>query len=147
VFDAARMRKRKKFLAFLAVSTVATALLLAPATTANAALHSRHFKMPSRNIHCAIFSGNLRCDIMSGLKPEPQRDCELDWTGLILVNNGKASPVCAGDTVRKEGSPTLEYGTKWKRNKMTCTSKMTGLRCRNEKGHGFFLSRDKWRKF
>ena len=122
-------------------------MLLAPATTANAALHSRYFKMPSKNIYCAIFNGNLRCDILSGLKPEPQRECEGDWTGLILANEGKAGPVCAGDTVANKDAKTLQYGSKWKRNKITCTSKTTGLRCRNEKGHGFFLSREKWRKF
>ena len=138
---------RKKLLALLAASTVATGLLLAPTTSANAALHSRYFKMPSKNIHCAIFSGNLRCDILSGLKPEPQRECEGDWTGLILASEGKAGAVCAGDTVAKKGSNTLEYGSKWRRNKITCTSKTTGLRCRNRKGHGFFLSRDSWRKF
>jgi len=103
--------------------------------------------MPSKNIHCAIFSGNLRCDILSGLKPEPTRQCDGDWTGLILASRGKANPVCAGDTVVKKGSKTLEYGSKWKRNRIVCRSKTTGLRCRNRKGHGFFLSRDKWRKF
>ena len=141
------MRKRKKFLAFLAVSTVATALLLAPATTANAALHSRYFKMPSRNIHCAIFSGNLRCDILSGLKPEPQRECDLDWTGLILVNNGKASPVCAGDTVVKKGSndARVRHEVEAQQDDLHVEDHRAPLSQR--KGHGFFLSRDSWRKF
>ena len=141
------MRTRKKSLALLASTAIVSGLLLVPTTSANAALHSRHFKMPSKNIHCAIFSGNLRCDILSGMKPEPQGECELDWTGMILSKNGKASPVCAGDTVVKKGSQTLEYGQRWSRNKIHCKSKMTGLRCANNKGHGFFLSRDEWRKF
>lgn len=145
--DALRMRKKRKVLAFLASGAVAAGLLVAPATSVNAALHSRYFKMPSKNIHCAIFSGNLRCDILSGLKPEPKGQCEGDWTGLILASRGKASPVCAGDTVFKKGSKVLDYGTKWKRSRITCTSKTTGLRCRNRKGHGFFLSREEWRTF
>ena len=137
----------KKTLALLSVAAVAASLLVLPATSARAALHSRYFKMPSKNIHCAIFNGNLRGDILSGLKPEPKRDCEGDWTGLLLASKGKANPVCAGDTVVKKGSKTLDYGKRWKRNKITCKSKMTGLRCHNRKGHGFFLSREKWRKF
>ena len=141
------MRSRRKLLALLVSASFGAGLLSLPATPATAALHSRYFKMPSKNIHCAIFSGNLRCDIRSGLKPEPKRQCEGDWTGLLLASRGKANPVCAGDTVVKKGSKTLEYGSKWKRNGIVCTSKTTGLRCRNGKGHGFFLSRDKWRKF
>ena len=145
--DAARMRNRKRKLALLTAAALTAGLVLIPAASSDAALHSRHFKMPSKNIHCAIFNGNLRCDILSGLKPEPKRQCDGDWTGLLLASKGKANPVCAGDTVVKKGSKTLEYGSRWKRNKITCKSKMTGLRCHNRKGHGFFLSREKWRKF
>jgi hypothetical protein len=141
------MKVKRRTLALLVASGVAAGLVFVPATTTNAALHSRYFKMPSKNIHCAIFSGNLRCDILSGLKPEPKGQCDGDWTGLILASGGKANPVCAGDTVVKKGSKTLEYGSRWKRNKITCKSKTTGLRCHNRKDHGFFLSREKWRKF
>ena len=139
------MRNKKKSLALIAVTGLAAAMLLT--APAHGAIHSRYFKMPSRNIHCAIFSGNLRCDILSGLNPEPDRECELDWTGLILSSNGKASPVCAGDTVVKKGSKTLQYGSRWKRHKITCRSSEEGLRCHNRKGHGFFLSRDRWNTY
>jgi uncharacterized protein DUF6636 len=103
--------------------------------------------MPSGNIGCAYGNGLLRCDIYSGLNPEPKRDCELDWTGLDLVHDGKAGPVCAGDTVSDQDDPVLHYGAKWSRAGITCRSRTSGLRCRNRKGHGFFLSRDSWDTF
>lgn len=127
--------------ASLTVCALAIALS-AVAAPAHAALHSRYFKMPSRNIECAMYSAVLRCDIRSGLNPEPKRKCELDWTGLYLGN--KAGPECAGDTVHKNGSPVLDYGSKWKRQGIVCRSRTSGLRCHNRKGHGFFLSRESW---
>jgi hypothetical protein len=121
-------------------------LSISPAT-ATAALHGRKFQMPSGNIGCLLHSGVLRCDILSGLNPEPERDCDVDWTGLSLDSDGKASPVCAGDTVMDRDARTLKYGHKWKRNGITCTSRRSGLRCHNRKHHGFFLSRDDWDTF
>jgi hypothetical protein len=123
------------------------ALVAAPLRPASAALHGRHFNMPSGNIACGYFSGVLRCDIRSGLKPEPKRDCDVDWTGLAVEADGKAGPVCAGDTVADQDAKTLEYGSKWKRNGIVCKSRRSGLRCHNRKHHGFFLSRDDWDTF
>ena len=100
--------------------------------------------MPSDNIACALYSGVLRCDIFSGLKPEPKRKCDLDWTGLDVAKDGKAGPVCAGDTVYDKHAPVLDYGSKWRRAGITCRSRTSGLRCHNRKGHGFFLSRESW---
>ena len=123
---------------------LAAALLLAFAGPASAARHGRKFHTPSGNIDCAFHQDVLRCDIRSGLKPEPKRKCELDWTGLYLAADGKAGPQCAGDTVADPDSPELEYGSKWKRHGVTCKSRRSGLRCHNRKGHGFFLSGEDW---
>jgi hypothetical protein len=57
------------------------------------------FQMPSKNIGCGFDSGVLRCDILSGLQPEPSEPCELDWTGIVLEADRPAQPQCAGDTV------------------------------------------------
>lgn len=126
------------------------ALLLAPllsSAPAHAQLTTKMFQTPSGNVGCAIFSGTLRCDILSGLNPEPQGDCELDWTGLFVKASGKAGPVCAGDTVYDPDAPVLAYGGKWKRKGIMCRSRRSGLTCTNKLDHGFFLSRNSWRTF
>lgn len=138
---------RPRSSAFLALLMLASTLALVPTGPASAAMRSRTFEMPSGNIACGYYRQVLRCDIRSGLKPEPRRDCEVDWTGLAVEADGKAGPVCAGDTVADPDAPTLEYGAKWKRNGIVCRSRRSGLRCHNRKNNGFFLSRDSWDTF
>lgn len=107
------------------------------------------FRMPSKNIACAYSAGggfgpvNLRCDILSGLKPSPRGRCELDWTG-VSMGTGRARPTCAGDTVYDPKATVLAYGSVWRRGPFTCLSSWAGLSCANRAGHGFFLSRDRW---
>ena len=113
------------------------------------------FRMPSRNIGCllepplpgATSKPVLRCDILSGLKPEPRRRCELDWTGISLGVTGRARPTCAGDTAYDRRTRILAYGATWRRAGITCRSRRTGLRCTNRSGHGFVLARERWRIF
>jgi len=127
--------------AFLAVLAVAAL----PAQ--GAAERLVRFQTPSRNIGClyAPRQGTqrtyLRCDILSGLRPEPKRACELDWTGYSAGARGRATPTCAGDTVFERRAPVLAYGRTWKGGPFTCTSRRTGLRCTNAAGHGFVLAR------
>jgi Family of unknown function (DUF6636) len=120
------------------VVTVTTA-----APTANAHDYAR-FQMPSNNVGCGVDAGVLRCDILSGLKPEPTKPCELDWTGVVLAASGAAQPECAGDTVFDQSSPVLGYGETWSRGGLTCVSKQSGLECKNGSGHGFTLARESW---
>ena len=105
------------------------------------------FRMPSGNIACGYSTDfgpvTLRCDILSGLRPEPRRRCELDWTGLS-IGRGSATPTCAGDTVYDRKAPVLKYGSVWKRGPFTCVSLLIGLSCANRTGHGFFLSKQRW---
>ena len=117
------------------------------ATTTTPALTSRRFQMPSKNIGCATSEGVIVCDILSGLKPEPKRKCELDWTGMEMERLGPAQPRCAGDTAYDQSAPVLEYGTSWSRGGFTCVSQENGLQCRNEENHGFLLSREEWTQF
>jgi hypothetical protein len=107
------------------------------------------FRMPSGNIGCIYVraSATLRCDILSGLRPEPRRRCELDWTGITLIGTGRAAPQCAGDTAYDRRAHVLRYGATWRRGAITCRSGRDGLRCSNRRGHGFFLSRARWRVF
>lgn len=112
-----------------------------------AALFTRTFQTPSQNIGCAVGGGALRCDILSGLTPEPDAACELDWVGIVLEADGPAEPQCAGDTAYDQDAPTLAYGETWQRSAFTCESRKTGLRCVNVRGDGFSLARARWSTF
>ncbi len=108
------------------------------------------FTLPSRNIYC-LYSPDetnmaLRCDIASGLVPQPKAPCELDRTGIYLGKNTRAVPTCAGDTVAGN-YPVLKYGRTWTQNGLKCTATTSGLTCKNSKNHGFFLSKQKWRVY
>ena len=106
-----------------------------------------HFRAPSGNIACAgsvaakPLPSVLRCDILSGLRPQPRRACQLDWTGFSLSSTGTARPVCAGDTVYDRRAPVLRYGMTWKQGGFVCRSRRSGLRCSNRDGRGFVLAR------
>jgi hypothetical protein len=100
--------------------------------------------MPSHNVGCGFDAGVLRCDILSGLQPEPSQPCELDWTGVVLDGEAAAQPECAGDTVFDHSAPVLAYGETWSRESLTCVSRQSGLECRNVVGHGFTLARESW---
>jgi hypothetical protein len=107
------------------------------------------FRLPSGNIGCvyAAQGASLRCDILSGLRPQPRGRCELDWTGLTITATGRARPQCAGDTAVDRRSRVIAYGRTWRRNGIVCQSATTGLTCRNRSARGFFLSRARWRVF
>jgi hypothetical protein len=108
-------------------------------------------QMPSRNIGC-IFNRApvfVRCDVRSGLKPAPPRPrgCDLDWAyGLEMTPFSRPRTFCAGDTALGEG-PILAYGASLKIYGFSCLSQRSGLRCTNRARHGFFLSRQRWRRF
>ena len=127
----------------------ASLLALVAAAAFGAAPPFESFRMPSGNIGCTYgrASQTLRCDILSGLRPEPRRRCELDWTGITLVATGRARAQCAGDTAYDRRAPVLRYGYGWRRGRITCRSARSGLRCVNRGGRGFFLARERWRVF
>jgi hypothetical protein len=122
---------------------------------------SGYFKTPSANIVC-FYAGaspgpaHVVCGIKSGLKPAPPRlPCtEGGYAGdrVDLFATGRTHvPSCAGDpgpfTGLVVGARVLGYGTTWSGDGLRCTSATTGLTCRNKSGHGFFLSRERWRSF
>jgi uncharacterized protein DUF6636 len=130
------------------IAVVSAVLLLALTGTSGAAVYA--FRMPSSNIGCIYDSGpkvggpDLRCDILSGLKPAPAkpRGCTLDWKyGYRIFATGKARTVCAGDTAVDRHAKAVAYGHRWHMGVFTCLSRRIGLRCTNRSRHGFFLSR------
>jgi hypothetical protein len=123
------------------VTNVATVTASAPAAAAH---DYARFQTPSHNIGCGVDAGVLRCDILSGLQPEPSEACELDWTGVVLEADRAAQPECAGDTIFDQSAPVLEYGESWARDGISCVSSREGLDCENGAGHGFHLARASW---
>lgn len=141
----------------LVAGLVVAAVLAAPSGATNAASPAA-FETPSRNIACGWIADvdrptrtYLRCEIRSLLSPLPKRPavCDLDWGyGLEMASTGRASVLCAGDTIRRPGRvAVVAYGTTWRKRGFTCRSARVGLTCRNTSGHGFFLSRESWRRF
>jgi hypothetical protein len=127
---------------------LAVALLAAPpAGAAKSVVVS--FRTPSGNIGCVYASGlgpgpSLRCDIRTGLRPRPPkpRGCDLDWgDSYELGRTGRAHVTCHGDTAILPRARVLRYGTSWTRSGFVCTSRVSGLQCRNTSDHGFFMSR------
>lgn len=126
---------------------------LAAAGTAGAAVHWKTFRTPSKNIGCryepapSFFRTVLRCDILSGLQPQPSKDCELDWAGLMIQRRHRVHLVCAGDTAYPPHGRILRYGHHWRRHGIACVSRRTALRCHNRSHHGFRLARESWYRF
>ncbi len=124
------------------------ALLLTPSASAKFVF----LQTPTHNIACAYSTSpaNLRCDILSGLKPVPKKPpgCQNDWQfGYQIDSTGRARKVCAGDSVYSPSAKVIRYGTTWRGGPFTCKSTTSGLRCRNRSGHGFFLSRQQSYRF
>jgi hypothetical protein len=132
---------------------LAAALLVVPAAHGGSVVAS--FRTPSGNIGCVYASGlgpgpSLRCDIRSGLKPRPPRPrgCDLDWgDSFAMARTGRVQVTCHGDTAILQRARVLCYGASWTRGGFVCTSRFTGLRCRNASDHGFVLSKQRSYRF
>jgi hypothetical protein len=115
----------------------------------------RYFKTPSGNIVCNDDGGRLvQCRIRSGLSPRPSgAPCQkgMSYNAMVLFPSGRTlKPSCgytAASTFPQSDIEVVAYGTAWKRPGLTCSSRFEGLTCRNREGHGFFLSRERWRVF
>jgi hypothetical protein len=108
------------------------------------------FTTPSRNIGCFGDATFVRCDIsQTRAKPPPKpRSCNFDWGNAFrLGQRGRARRICVSDSALGSRH-VLDYGrTQRLGRRITCTSRRTGLTCRNRDGHGFLLSRARVRLF
>jgi hypothetical protein len=116
------------------------------------------FETPSGNIQCLGIGNLVQCGIRSGFKPTTRRrpDCTpYDRIGLRASGRPDlGGSICPGEDEGDAGPYTepgvswkLGYGRTWTGRGVRCTSAMAGLTCRNSAGHGFFLSRERWRQF
>jgi hypothetical protein len=144
----------------LSVTLIACALGLAPAS--GLAMPSSvlpGFRSPSGNIkclyqpvapaflYCTIGAANYANKLVAYCAAAPRG---VDWAGFTLGKKSKGSVACSGGTLY-EPSPqhpryvTLAYGNTWRRSVFTCSSRATGVTCRNPNGHGMFISRESYR--
>jgi hypothetical protein len=116
------------------------------------------FRSPSGNIHCyydsKAYAPNgsqplLTCGLShADYAMRLQRRCLAgDWHGFGLRTNAKPAIFCSGnpDFSIHPVYTALAYGKSWTRGRFTCTSRITGVTCRNAGGHGLFISRQSYR--
>jgi hypothetical protein len=127
-----------------------TAKAPAPDQLAQIKQGPHYFETPSSNVGCFIDPKAVRCDIRErNWDPPPDEGkCELDYgQGIALSASGEVKFVCAGDTTLG-GPATLPYGAVSRRGLLRCRSGMKGITCSEVRsGHGYFLSREKYRIF
>ncbi|MFP5451097.1 MAG: DUF6636 domain-containing protein [Thermoleophilia bacterium] len=135
----------------LIAGAAAAAAIAGAAGTASAAVT---FATPTLNIGCHGTAKDVRCDIRSSSarRPPKPRVCDFDWgTAFGLTRRGKGRGLCVSDTVLPDpGRPPriLRYGRSIRVNaRIVCTSRRTGLTCRNAAGHGFLLSKQRIRLY
>lgn len=135
----------------LLTSALVAAALLVPAASAFALVQ---FQSPSTNIGCIGDSASVRCDVRttSAKPPKRPKTCHFDWGDAYKVGRtGRGHGLCASDTALAapgDGRKKLAYGKSIKiGTKLICTSRTTGMTCRNTGGHGFTLSKTVIRLF
>lgn len=131
-------------LALAAVAAAAALPAVASAAPAN-------FRTPSGNIGCYVDAASARCDIIEHDYTAPRRppSCRNDWGDAVAVDRGAARGrwVCHGDTAFPPPGARyrVRYGTTVRRGGSVCRVTTAGVTCRNARGAGFFLSRQRVR--
>ena len=126
-----------------------TFLLAAPASAP--AADPQMWQTPSKNIACVTFEASLRCDmrVLGNPAPPTPESCNGDYGNAFGVTRraSRGRRLCVTDAVGGPGTPTVRYGTTWRRNGFRCRVRRSGVRCVNRRGHGFALRRGRQRLF
>ncbi|MDO6585349.1 hypothetical protein Q4543_07450 [Salipiger sp. 1_MG-2023] len=109
------------------------------------------FSTPSGNIHCSVgIEANVSdifCTIYERTPTLPRPgNCRSAGHTVSMLNRGPVTLECdqPGKSYARPsdpGSQVLQYGQRWDIGGILCSSSRQGLECRNDSGHGFFLSR------
>lgn len=129
----------------LLATAVAT---LAAAGVASAAFSP--FRTPSGLVGCYYATGptTLRCDVDYRTRFTGKKKCAgLYGQSFSMSARGRARILCATDSALDPNAPALAYGSTRHLGPYTCTSKTSGLTCRNRAGHGWTLSRQSVKLF
>jgi hypothetical protein len=135
-------------------SATCTALLAMAAVPAAARLSQ--FRSPSNNIGCIMDwtakHSYVRCDARNHswkVTRRPAgcpRDIDFGQGFEVGRTSRRGHVVCAGDTALGAGKH-LRYGHAISHGGLKCISERSGMTCRNRGGHGFFISRARYRLF
>ncbi len=107
------------------------------------------FETPSENIQCVVGeepgASDLSCTIIertgSPALPRPS-NCHSDWGhDFFMTNQGAVRMLCQPLSRNRDGFDRADYGVTGRFGGFVCHSSEKGLECKNEVGHGFFLSR------
>jgi uncharacterized protein DUF6636 len=147
----------------LLISTALAMVITAVAMSSSAAGGSGArvvpgFRSPSGNISCyynpkAFARRGTKRLLTCGLRHADyamrlQRRCLAgDWHGFGLDTKARPTSFCSGnpDFSIRPVYTTLVYGASWTRGPFTCSSRITGVTCRNQSAHGLFISRQAYR--
>jgi hypothetical protein len=128
------------------VVVVAAVAAFALPSAADAAVH---FRTPSGNIGCYADRSGIRCDIgrTDFAAPPQPASCDFDYGNAFQMSRtSRSRRICHSDTVLG-ARRVLGYGRTLRVGAFTCSSRTSGLTCRNTAGHGWFLSRERARLF
>ena len=141
----------------LLASLLATSSAVAGPTAASAT--QLHFRSPSGNINCYVFStagGVADCLVRQATwrnKPPKPASCDLDWapTELQLTRTHVTVGGCRGDVGPRcypggDRCSVLAYGHSVTLGPVRCSSATTGVTCRRTTGSrpGFTIARERY---
>jgi hypothetical protein len=130
-------------------SALAVLAVLGLAPSAGAG--STDFRTPSGLIYCGYTTGPtfLRCDTRYQTRFSGTRECEHGdfGQGFGMTRTGRGRALCISDSVYDRNAKVLRYGTTRSFGPFKCTSRRSGLTCRNPRGHGWILSRQTQKLF
>jgi hypothetical protein len=122
-------------------AAMAAAAALALPAVAEGFIH-KPFQTPSKRIMCAYIgettrTAEIRCDLHF-----------LNDVAYVVGPKGKGRRIHVTDAVGDPKAKVLAYGRSVSYGRYTCTSRTSGLTCRNRgTGHGFTVSRERRRVF
>jgi hypothetical protein len=109
-----------------------------------------NFTVPSNNIEC-IYTPPGGTPSYSPPRNEAELSCDRAQPTYLHLGIGAHGPAAMiknpGEQPCCSDRPVLNYGSAWKQGPFACTSEKTGLTCKRDDGHGFFISREAAKTF
>lgn len=107
------------------------------------------FLSPSGNIICSLYgaedgTSSVNCEIQTYSYTPPQAkpaDCFVGWGDRVRLEEGDAAVLsCHGDSAfgMAQGAAVLPYGQSRSSGTITCTSRTTGMTCKDSSTGAYF---------